>query len=143
MAPSFYATATFPVERVLITAQFILVFAFAIWSLLLGITFRPYIGKVPDLSPIVLGFVVLLLISGAITSSQKTLSRLPEAQIVAGLWDVRDTYIRQEVAAGALEISAVSLPHISPGLAELSTDPNDWVNRCLALSYGLSKVTAK
>jgi hypothetical protein len=143
MAPSFYATATFPVERVLITAQFILVFAFAIWSLLLGITFRPYIGKAADLSPIVLGFVVLLLISGAITSSQKTLSRLPEAQIVAGLWDGRDTYIRQEVAAGAMEISAVSLPHISPGLAELSTDPNDWVNRCLALSYGLSKVTAK
>jgi hypothetical protein len=129
MAPSFYATATFPVGRALITAQFILVFAFTIWSLLLGITFRPYIGKAADHSPIVLGFIVLLLISGAITSSQKTLSRLPEAQIVAGLWDVRDKYIRQEVAAGALEISAVSLPHISPGLAELSIDPNDWVNR--------------
>ena len=143
MAPSFYATATFPVGRVLITAQFILITAFTIWSLLLGITFRPFIGQVPDHSPIVLGFIVLLLILGAITSSQKTISRLPEAQIVAGLWDVRDKYIRQEVAAGAMEISAVSLPHISPGLAELSTDPNDWVNRCLALSYGLSKVTAK
>jgi hypothetical protein len=143
MAPSFYATATFPVGRALITAQFILVFAFTIWSLLLGITFRPYSGKVPRLSPIVLGFIVLFLISGAIASSQKTLIRLPEAQIVAGLWDVRDKYIRQEVAAGALEISAVSLPHISPGLAELSIDPNDWVNRCLAMSYGLSKVTAK
>jgi hypothetical protein len=143
MAPSFYATATFPVERVLITAQFILAFAFTVWSLLLGITFQPYFGNVPRLSPIVLGFVVLLLISGAFTSSQKTLSRLPEAQIVAGLWDVRDKYIRQEVASGALEISAMSLPHMSPGLAELSTDPNDWVNRCLALNYGLSKVTAK
>jgi hypothetical protein len=143
MAPSFYATATFPVERVLITAQFILAFALTVWSLLLGITFRPYFGNVPRLSPIVLGFVVLLLISGAFTSSQKTLSRLPEAQIVAGLWDVRDKYIRQEVASGALEISAMSLPHMSPGLAELSTDPNDWVNRCLALNYGLSKVTAK
>jgi hypothetical protein len=143
MAPSFYATATFPVERVLITAQFILVTAFTIWSLLLGITFRPYLGKVPDHSAIVLGFIVLLIISGAFTSSQKTLSRLPEAQIVAGLWDARDQSIRQEVAAGAEEISAVSLPHMSPGLAELSTDPNDWVNRCMALSYGLSKVTAK
>jgi hypothetical protein len=94
-------------------------------------------------SPIILLLIIVLLISGAYHSSQKTLSRLPEAEIFASLWDARDDNIRQETASGAQEISAASLPHISPGLAELSTDPNDWVNRCLASYYGLSKVIAK
>jgi hypothetical protein len=87
--------------------------------------------------------IIVLLISGAYNSSQKTLSGLPEAQIYAYLWDARDEYIRQEVALGAQEIRAASLPHISPGLAELSTDPNDWINRCLASYYGLNKVIGK
>lgn len=143
MAPSFYATADYPVGRALITAQFILVLAFTSWSLLLGIFFRWCFRKTANHSPIILLLIVLFLISGSITSSQQTLGRLPDAQMFASLWDARDKNIRQEVASGATEISAASLPHISPGLAELSVDPNYWVNRCLASSYGLSKVIGK
>jgi hypothetical protein len=143
MVPSYYATGVYPAERALITSQFILIFAFTSWSLLVGIFFRRYFGKDSIQSPIILLLIVTLLISGAFHSSQKTLSRLPEAEIFASLWDARDDNIRQETASGAQEISAASLPHISPGLAELSTDPNDWVNRCIASYYGLSKVIAK
>jgi hypothetical protein len=133
----------YPVERALITSQFVLIIAFTSWSLLVGIFLRRYFMNDALHSPFVMVLIVVLLISGAYNSSQKTLSGLPEAQIYANLWDARDDHIRQEVALGAQEISAASLPHISPGLAELSVDPNDWINRCLASYYGLSKVLGK
>jgi hypothetical protein len=135
MAPSFYATADYPAERALITAQFILILAFTSWSLLLGIFYRWHFRKTSDpFSPNFSFHRIIPYLQGLITSSQQILGRLPDAQMFASLWDARDHNIRQEVASGATEISAVSLPHISPGLAELSTDPNDWVNRCLASS---------
>jgi hypothetical protein len=143
IAPSYYATGVYPVERALITSQFVLMIAFNSWSLLVGIFLRRYFVNDALHSPLIMLLIVVLLISGAYHSSQKTLSGLPEAQMYANLWDARDDNIRQEVALGAQEISAASLPHISPGLAELSTDPNDWINRCLASYYGLSKVLGK
>jgi hypothetical protein len=143
LAPSYYATGVYPAERALITSQFVLIIAFISWSLLAGIFLRRYFVKDVLHSPLIMLLIVVLLISGAYNSSQKTLSGLPEAQIYANLWDARDDNIRQEVASGAQEISAASLPHMSPGLAELSADPNDWINRCLASYYGLSKVFAK
>ena len=143
IAPSYYATGVYPVERALITSQFVLIIAFTSWSLLVGIFLRRYFMNDALHSPIIMLLIVVLLISGAYHSSQKTLSGLPEGQIYANLWDARDDNIRQEVALGAQEISAASLPHISPGLAELSADPNDWINRCLASYYGLSNVTGK
>jgi hypothetical protein len=51
--------------------------------------------------------------------------------------------VRQALAQGLEETSAISLPHISPGLAELSTDPDDWVNRCFAWHYGLKRVSGR
>jgi hypothetical protein len=143
LAPSYYATGVYPVERALITSQFVLMIAFTSWSLLVGIFLRRYFVNDALHSPLLMLLIVVLLISGAYDSSQKILSGLPEVQIYANLWDARDEYIRQEVALGAQEISAASLPHISPGLAELNADPNDWINRCLASYYGLSMVFAK
>jgi hypothetical protein len=143
IAPSYYATGVYPVERALITSQFVLMIAFTSWSLLVGIFLRRYFVNDALHSPLIMLLIVVLLISGAYHSSQKILSGLPEVQIYANLWDARDNNIRQEVALGAQEISAASLPHISPGLAELNADPNDWINRCLASYYGLSKVFAK
>jgi hypothetical protein len=143
MAPSYYATADHPPDRALITAQFILILAFTSWSLLLGIFYRWRFRKTTLHSPLILFFILVFLIAGTIISSQQILGGLPDAQMYASLWDARDLNIRQDIASGAAEISAASLPHISPGLAELSIDPGDWVNRCLASTYGLSKVTGK
>jgi hypothetical protein len=143
MVPSLYATTEYPVGRALITPQFILIFAFITWSFLLGVFLRFYLWRVSIHSPLILVIMVLLLMQGSYISSQAILNRLPEAQTFASLWDTRDHNIRREVALGAQEMHAASLPHISPGLAELSNDPNDWVNRCLAVTYGLSQVIGK
>ena len=143
ITPSVFATAAYPAERALITAQFVLICALAFWSLLLGHFLRGYLGKLTAHPTLIWVVIVLLLMSGAIISSQKTRSRLPDAQTFASLWDERDQNIRQEISAGVQKISAASLPHMSPGLGELSKDPNDWVNLCLALSYGLTEVVAK
>jgi hypothetical protein len=142
IAPSLYATAD-PASRALITAQFILISSFAIWSLLLGFFLREMVKKLPPLLAPVSVIIGLLLISGSAISFQKTLVSLPDVQQNARLWDRRDQEVREAVAVGAQEIEAISLPHLSPGLAELSYSSDDWVNQCFALHYGLKKVSAK
>jgi hypothetical protein len=142
IAPSLYATAD-PASRALITAQFILISSFAIWSLLLGFFLREMVKKLPPLLAPVSVIIGLLLISGSAISFQKTLVSLPDVQQNARLWDRRDQEVREAVAVGAQEIEAISLPHLSPGLAELSYSSDDWVNQCFAWHYGLKKVSAK
>lgn len=143
IAPSVYATAAYPAERALVTAQFILICALSAWGLLCGKFLRQSALRSPIYSVLSGIAVVLLLVFSAILTSSKTLSQLPEAQAFARQWDERDLDIHQQIAAGSLEVQAASLPHISPGLAELSKDPNDWLNQCLALSYGVHQVMAK
>jgi hypothetical protein len=143
MAPSVYATSAYPAERALVTAQFILVCGLAFWSLSLGRLLRGVSEKLFSRPVWVWLVILLLLVPAAVFSSSKTLDGVSDAQDFALQWDERDQTIRQEAAAGAQAIRAASLPHISPGLAELSKDPNDWVNQCLAQSYGVTTVIAK
>jgi hypothetical protein len=143
VAPAVYATAAYPAERALITAQFILIAGVAAWSLLAGLHLRPFAGCLASRPALIGTIVLLLLLAGTAVSSQKTLNRLPDGQTYAQLWDARDREIRQQAAAGVRDVSAASLPHMSPGLAELSEDPGNWINQCLAISYGLRSVKAK
>jgi hypothetical protein len=142
ITPSLYATAD-PTQRALITGQFILIFSFAIWSLLFGLFLIENIRKYTLISTPAGLAIVLLLISGSVLSLQKTLSTLPDVQNNAILWDRRDREVREAVSTGAQEIEAISLPHLSPGLAELSTHSDDWINQCFALHYNVKQVSAK
>jgi hypothetical protein len=142
IAPSLYATAD-PTQRALITAQFILIASFVVWSLLLGISFRGNVRKYTMLTAPVVLATLILLVFGSVLSLQKTAVTLPDVQNNAALWDRRDREVRAAAAAGADKVEAISLPHLSAGLAELSYHPEDWVNQCFALYYNLKEVSGR
>jgi len=61
----------------------------------------------------------------------------------ATAWDERDQKLRL-AANDSLEIVyAASLPHMGGGLAEIGFDPDEWINRCVASTYGIDQVIAK
>lgn len=146
MAPSEYALSAYPDGRVMITGVFVVVMAAGLG----GVFFAGLTRRLLPLGR--KGSAVLRALSSAaaatllavlvVVSMQRAAVYLGDAQGFAAAWDSRDRAIHAALARGENEIPVASLTHMA-GLAEVSRDPNDWVNRCLADAYGLKRVTAK
>jgi hypothetical protein len=85
---------------------------------------------------------VFLALAAAIPGTQRVGLRLPDVQSFAAGWEARDQALRMAAARGIEQTAAASLPHMG-GLAEIGYDPDEWVNRCVAQTYGLKRVIAK
>ena len=72
----------------------------------------------------------------------RILGWLPDAREFSEAWDQRDTSIREALDRGDRELEITSLSHMA-GLAEVGFDPEEWINVCIANSYGLASVVAK
>jgi hypothetical protein len=73
-----------------------------------------------------------------------TINLFPEiqsAQKFASRWDQRDTTIHQAVSEKTLvlDLPAINSQH---GIQEVTEDPNNWVNKCVANYYGLNSIVA-
>ena len=146
IAPYEYAVSTYPDGRVLITTQFVLVAGLAGWGFAAGKLSRTVLPlSLAAKSSLVAGvwLVALIPISVAVVSATlHSLDPLADAQEFAITWDLRDETIRQTVERGEKAMAVRSLNHMG-GLAEIGRDPNEWINRCVAQSYGLKTVIAK
>ncbi|MFP3854640.1 MAG: DUF6056 family protein [Anaerolineales bacterium] len=143
MAPSEYALGSYPDGRVLVMAHFWVMAGAALWGGLLGwlIPFRSPIESAVRLRAvpwlIVFGLGIFLA-SGFIGSH---MGLLADARQFARSWDQRHQQL-QAAEPGQEPIQAASLSHMG-GAAELERDPDHWVNRCVAMTYGLNQVVAK
>jgi len=61
----------------------------------------------------------------------------------AAAWDQRDRNLHAAAEVGENVVYAASLTHMGGGLAEIGYDSNEWINRCVALTYGFDQVIAK
>ena len=146
IAPYEYIVSTYPDGRVLVTTQFVLVAGLAAWGYAVGKLSRAVLPLSPIAKPGVyaaIWLVALVPISvGVRKASLQAIEPLADAQEFALTWDQRDHTIKQAVEQGEQAMAVRSLNHMG-GLAEIGRDPDEWINRCVAQSYGLKRVVAK
>jgi len=145
--PYEYAVSSYPDGRVLITTQFVLGLGMVSWGLVFGgaaaraLGWR--IGPVGRALSTAGGLLLLaVFLAAAMQTFRAIREPLPEAQAYAQAWDRRHEDLRLAVAEDVETVAAASLRHMG-GLAELGRDPAEWINRCIAWTYGLDQVVAK
>jgi uncharacterized protein (UPF0147 family) len=67
--------------------------------------------------------------------------QIPQWKAVAQAWDERHADIQQKVSAGETSLTVKAFDSIGT-VAELTDDPNYWVNTCAATYYGVEEITA-
>lgn len=145
-APSAYAQSAYPENRALMSARVIVTAGLLIWSYLLGVYWRNWSEKrslfkerqVYTISAFVLIIVCFYLINGSL----QILAQVPDYKRKAVAWDKRDTEILSMVAQGQKDITITPLDSIGR-VREISNDPDNWVNRCAAVHYGVNSIVAK
>ena len=89
-----------------------------------------------------LSIVILLILSlyplkGAWAERQQ----LPQWKAIAQAWDQRNAQILDKIDKGETSLTVQALDSIGT-VAELTDDPNYWVNVCTANYYGVEAITA-
>ncbi len=146
IAPYEFALSTFPDGRVLITTLFICILGIALWSFLVGLwlSMRFFQAKVVQFAMISILIVASLSLNGIfiVQSTRVALENRDRMVDYANAWDERDRKLSALGDVAGELISAASLTHMG-GLSEIGYDPNEWINRCVASTYGLESVIAK
>jgi len=146
IVPYEYAVSSYPDARVLITAMFVLVSGLVLWGLELGrlaagLRFAgTRFGSAVALT--LTAVVAIGLAAAAIRSTSGILAFADVARPYAESWDTRDGKLREAAGGNSDLVAAASLRHMG-GLAEIGRDPDEWINRCVAGTYGVGAVVAK
>ena len=146
-APVVYAMNAYPDDRTIIVPQFVVVVAAILVSAMLGTGLRQ-IGFLPDTvksktvaHALHAGILVVVLIAAGFSLWQ-SVRQIPGFRSFARSWDERAAIIQQAAQSGQREITvAGGDSHF--GVANLSTDPNNWVNRCMANYYQVDQIIGK
>jgi hypothetical protein len=145
IAPYEFAISSYPDGRVLITTMFVLVSALVLWGGNLGnLLCRASWSRSAAFAAAPVALSVLVVIGLTATSLRSTAANLATsdaARAYAESWDTRDENLRRVPADSEL-VPAASLRHMG-GLAEIGHDPQEWINLCVAGTYGLHSVVAK
>lgn len=147
IVPYEYAVSSYPDDRVLITGQYVLGVAASGWGLALGGAaargLRPRHGLWQRIALGAAGLGLLALLLRASFETYRDIREpLPVARAYAEAWDQRHEALSRAGAENVETVAAASLRHMG-GLAELGRDPQEWINRCIAWTYGLDQVVAK
>jgi hypothetical protein len=159
--PSLLITATAPPERAWIIPQIILFVGIILWSYLWGWAIKP--GQpISRISLRVQVMLVVLVVVVAFTSVVRAGGAVRDLSSYATVWEARDDSIRARISAG--EIGLDTSPWMSPydwridvssrpslivaplpnpyGLADITPNPSEWSNKCIARYYGIPAIKA-
>ena len=144
-APGVYSMSTTLPPRARLIPAFVTVCVTVYWGYLAGVALRQTDQRAAKdsvlrgaLASLV---VVALLVLSPIASARRTLALAPRAREYASTLDRRDQEILDARQRGWTRL-AVPLIYNPEGLAEIASDPNHWVNRCVAGYYGLDTIVA-
>ncbi|NCP87825.1 hypothetical protein GW781_00300 [bacterium] len=138
VTPSVYVYGRFgyPEARALFPAAYLLTALILLEGVLLGWRLaRPPAA----FATLLLMIAALLLTAYPIWFIARDARFLPQAQGYARDWDLRDAEVQQQRQQGHLNLTVKGIE--SPGgLGEIKPDPQFWINRCAADSYGLDSL---
>lgn len=139
-APTVYGMLAYPEPRALIIARQTLILALLLLGMVLGILSHRLMDRIINVC-----FASILLLGVLwfypLRAVNQVWQQLPSAQNRAIAWDERQVEIEKQKASGLRVISVNVLDSVS-GVAELSPDPQFWVNRCAAGFYGVESIKA-
>lgn len=139
-APTVYGMLAYPELRALFIARIVLTLSFALWGGILGILSHRLMDRIINVcfaSILVLGILWFYPVRGIIQIGQQ----IPLWQSRAASWDARQAEIQKDKTQGIQVVAVNALDSIA-GVAELSSDPQNWVNQCAAKYYGLQSIRA-
>lgn len=139
-APTVYGMLAYPEPRALIIARQTLCLALLLLGGVLGILSHRFMDRVINVcfvSILLLGFLWFY----PLRAANQVWQQLPTAQNRAIAWDERQTEIERQKSGGLRVIVINALDSVS-GVAELSPDPQFWVNQCAADYYSVESIRA-
>jgi hypothetical protein len=144
--PAVYATSAYPIERALVVPQYLLMGGLVVLGYSCGwlLKRRPWGRSIRRTAwpPAVARWTVLgIVLVVSLVGAKDVLAFVPEARSFAEQWDARHTQMLNATDPGS-EMAVAPLPHMA-GLAEVGYDSSEWINACVAMAYGLSRVVAK
>jgi len=143
MAPAAYVQSSYPDDRVLVEAGFVIAVMLVFLGALVGVIFRQLHLWAEEALPFYLQIMVALfaivLLLYPLYDARKNTALLHEFQARAASWDARDARIRAARQSGEFVIAVKGFN--APGnLAEFQVDPGDWVNQCASSFYDVSQI---
>ncbi len=143
MAPAAYVQSSYPDDRVLVEAGFVLAVMLIFIGALMGFIFSQLqLWANEAIIPLLQGLVALLaiiLLLYPLYAAQKNVALLPEFQSRAVSWDARDARIRTARQSGEFVVMVKGFN--APGnLVEFQVDSGDWVNQCASSFYDVSQI---
>jgi hypothetical protein len=159
--PSLLITATALPERAWIIPQVILFVGVILWGYLWGWAIKPR-QPISRISPRVQGALLILVVVVAITSVVRAGGAVRDLSSFVPAWEARDDSIRARIGAGAIgpdtspwmspydwRIDVSSRPSliVAPlpnpyGLADITPNPSEWSNKCIARYYDIPAIKA-
>ncbi|MGV8026819.1 MAG: DUF6056 family protein [Anaerolineaceae bacterium] len=139
-APTAYGMLAYPEERAWMLGRFVTVFTIIVAGFSAGILSHRWMDRFVDTC---LVFIIILLVLSLypLKGAWAEWQQIPKWQAIAQAWDVRHADIQQKVSAGETFLTVKAFDSIGT-VAELTDDPNYWVNTCAATYYGVEEITA-
>ena len=132
-APNAYVFS-YPDDRVLFPAQFLLTAALFAEGALAGMLFT--LKKLQPLAALLLIVVAFYPLRGAWNTVEASQTFIDHAQA----WDTRDAYIRSQIEAGETDIIVPTVNGVA-GIKELDISARHWVNQGAAAYYGVKTIS--
>lgn len=141
--PVMYALDTFPPPRALTLPHLLLVGGLVLWGMLLGRALFARAAANQRAANFLLAVTILfslVFVYMGVGSTRIFLETIPPAQAYAHAWDARDASLRRARQQNARRVTAVHLTNAARA-EDLGTDPQFWVNVCMARAYGIRALT--
>ncbi len=140
-APSVYAQSAYPEDRALTGANFVLTAGLMLEGALLGALVRRWLANL-RLIPLAGALALAGLSAYALYGGWQALGGAAEERARAAAWDARAAQIAGLRAVGQTRVEVNALDSIG-SIAELSSDPQGWVNGCAAGYYGVEQIVGR
>ncbi len=139
-APTAYGMLAYPEERAWMLGRFVTVLVLIVVAFSAGVLSHRWMDRIVDTC--LMSIIVLFLLSlYPLKGAWSELQQLPQWETVAHAWDVRHAQIKEKVAAGETAFTVQAFDSIGT-VAELTANPDYWVNVCAADYYGVEEIAA-
>ena len=139
-APTAFGMMAYPEQRVLMLAQFILIFGISLEGVVIGLMIQEYfyVHSYIRLSSL---FFILIMYMYPLSTLDVRQSDLSYYKNRADLWDEREIEINNKLNDGQKNLSVSALDSFAD-IAELRDDETYWVNQCAARYYEVESINA-
>ena len=139
-APTAYGMMAYPEERAWMLGRFVTVMALVLFSFSAGVRSHSYMDRIVDTC--LMSIIILILLSlYPLKAAWQEWQQIPQWRASAQAWDARHALVLEKAGNGEQSLIVPAFDSIGT-VAELTDDPNYWVNVCAANYYDVEEIIA-